>query len=301
MHSVGSYKFLKFIRTGSYCGVWECQDIRTGDLRACKVIDIGLCSDDEFFDHFKNELIIHSQISHESIVKLYDVIIDDKNVYIVIELCDGGDLNDHVQRLGGLPENQARRYFKQLMGAVSYIHKLGVAHRDIKLENILVTSQDTAKLTDFGLCKQQSGNNLLLTTCGTLVYAAPEIIKEQPYNGMTADIWSAGVVLYAMISNHFPWQVEEEIPAEDLVHETANQILSGTILYPDTISFELLNLLENMLNVDPEERPQAHEIMDHPWMKMNTQEMEDAPPIIDQCLIETVKNVITVLDKRRKQ
>ena len=151
------------------------------------------------------------------------------------------------------------------MEALHYIHELGVAHRDIKLENILVTADDDAKLTDFGLCKQQHGNDPMLTTCGTLVYAAPEIIREEPYNGMKADIWSAGIVLYAMIANHFPWILPDDMPPERLMKETAQQIVEGNISLPDGISYELQNLLGNLLNVEPEDRPTAEEVLQHPW------------------------------------
>ncbi|KAH0788427.1 CAMK family protein kinase [Histomonas meleagridis] len=300
IQSIGAYKFIRFLNSGTFGGVWECKSITTGELVACKIVDIENCKNPEFLSHFKKELIIHSQIRHPSITQLLDVIVDKENIYIFIELCDGGDLNDAVMSAGGLPENQARHYFKQIMSAISYIHQLGIAHRDIKLENILVTSNGHAKLTDFGLCKQQNPGSLLLTTCGTLVYAAPEIIKEEPYDGMKADIWSAGIVLYAMVANHFPWASDESLPPERIVHETARQIISGSIILPEGISFELENLLFNMLNVDPNERPTADDILQHPWMEAdddNDDELELCNLEPDMGLVNMVQNMIQELDK----
>ena len=298
MNSIGSYKFVRFISSGSYGGVWECKHVPTGEPYACKVIDLELIQDEDFLTHFKNELFIHSQISHPAITKLKDVLMDNENIYIIIELCDGGDLNDAVQKSDGLDENKARKYFAAIMGAISYIHKLGVAHRDIKLENILINHNDMPQLTDFGLCKKQNGDNLLLTTCGTLVYAAPEIIREEPYNGMKADIWSAGVLLYAMVADHFPWMTEEDLPPQKLVQATTQQIINGDIPYPETMSFELINLLQNMLNIDPDERPTADEVLQHPWLEVEYQETDGSSTDPDPALVSSVKSLLAELDKK---
>lgn len=299
MKNIGPYEPHRFLGSGSFSGVWECQHMTTGESVACKVVDINTAISEQVYYHFRNELLIHSKIHHSSITQLKDIIIDNDNIYIFIELCDGGDLNDIVQDMGGLTEDEAKHYFHQIIDALSYIHKMGVAHRDVKLENILITADDDAKLTDFGLCKQQRGNDPMMTTCGTLVYAAPEIIREEPYNGMKADIWSAGIVLYAMIAAHFPWIVPDDLPPDILMKETAKQIASGDISLPDGISYELQNLLGNMLNVDPEERPTAEEILQHPWFAdLNDPEEYDEKPNND--IINLVENLLHDLDARRE-
>ena len=301
MEQIGPYQFVKFLSAGPSGRVFECRNVTTGESVSCKVIDLSNISNDDFFNHFKNELIIHSQIRHPGITQLKDVLVDKKNIYVVLERCDGGDLNDLVMDEGGLPENRARHYFQHIMGAIKYIHNLGIAHRDIKLENILVTSQDFAKLTDFRLCKQASSESpMMRTTCGTLVYSAPEIIKEEPYNGMIADIWSAGVVLYAMVSNHFPWVSDPNLSPDRMVAETARQITEGDIQLPN-VSYDLQDLIENMLTVDPSERPTAEDILQHPWMEMDEDYIERPGAEPDQHLVELVKNVINDLEKRRSE
>ena len=300
MQQIGAYKFDRFISSGTFGDVWECKHITTGTSVACKIVGLENLQNPEFLPHFKNELIIHSQICHPSITQLIDVLMDKEKIYVFVELCEGGDLNDVVTEAGGLSEDEARNYFRQIMGAVSFIHMQNVAHRDIKLENILITRDGCAKLTDFGLCKQQTSGSLLMTTCGTLAYAAPEIIEEEPYDGMKADIWSAGVCLYAMVANQFPWTTDEDLPPERLVHETARQIINGEVTLPDGISLELQNLLTHMLNIDPDERPSAMDVMQHPWMEMADDEndMGNEP---DMNLISLVKSVITQLDKMAQE
>ena len=300
MHSIGPYQFVKYLSVGTSGRVFECRNMTTGEVVACKVVDLQNIMNDDFFPHFKNELIIHSQIRHPGITQLKDVLLDQNNIYVVLELCDGGDLNDIVMDVGGLPEARARHYFRHIMGALSYIHNLGVAHRDIKLENILVSSQDYAKLTDFGLCKQANGNSPMLTTCGTLVYAAPEIINEQPYNGMKADIWSAGIVLYAMICCHFPWSTQDDAPPDTVMHETVKQILEGQIEIPDDATFELQNLMTNMLNTDPDLRPTAEEILQHPWFEGQEEDIDPDSLIPDENVISLVSSLIQELKKRKE-
>lgn len=298
---IGPYQFVCFLSAGTSGAVYECRHITTGELVACKIVDLENCVNDDFFPHFKNELIIHSQIRHPGITQLKDVLMDQKNIYVILELCNGGDLNDKVMEMGGLPEPQARHYFRHIMGAVAYIHQLGVAHRDIKLENILVTADDYAKLTDFGLSKQSTKESpLFKTTCGTLVYAAPEIISEEPYDGMIADIWSAGIVLYAMTANHFPWITDGDLPPDKLIAETARQITEGDICLPD-VTYELQDLLANMLNVDPTERPTAEDVLQHPWMEIDQDYVDGASTDPDPTLVNVVNSVINDLEKRRAQ
>lgn len=299
--TIGVYQLTEYISSGSFGSVWECMSLTTGEKLACKIVKLDLCLQDEFFSHFINELNIYRRIKHPNIDELRDIQIDDSTIYILFELCEGGDLNDIVQDSSGLDENQAKQYFFQIISALSYLHKIGIAHRDIKLENILITTNGEAKLTDFGLCKQAQGNSPMLTTCGTLVYAAPEIINEQPYNGMKADIWSAGIVLYAMICCHFPWSSQEDAPPEVIMHETVKQILEGQIEIPDGITFELQNLMTNMLNIDPDLRPSAEEILQHPWFEGRVETIDPDILVPDENVVSLVSSLIDELTKKKAE
>lgn len=294
MKTIGNYQFIQYLEDANYSAVWKCRRITTGEFVACRIVSKDNLRLPGFFDHFKNELIIHSQMSHPGITKLLDIATEEDNIYLFFEHFEGGNLNDLVLSNGGLDEETAKHYFGELMSAIAYIHSRKIAHRDIKLENILLSEDDNIKLSDFGLCKQQKAGNLLLTTCGTLVYAAPEIIKEEPYDGMKADIWSAGIVLFAMIENGFPWCINEDLPPERLSQETARQIINGEVDIPEEISFELANLLTNMLNTDPDDRPSAEDILQHPWLDMEPLNFDDnIQP--DKVIMDLAKSLINEL------
>ena len=301
MATIGLYKFSELLGSGAFGNVWECEHMKTKERFACKVMDVDIVLQDDVFYHFKNELVIHSKVRHPGITQLRDVMIDGDKIYVFLELCRGGNLGEVVEDSGGLSEQEAKHYFFQIISAVAYIHELHVAHRDIKLDNILITAGDTAKLSDFGLCKQANEASQMVTTCGTLLYAAPEIINEVPYNGMKVDIWSSGVVLYAMVANHFPWETEEDLPPDRLMQETARQIIAGDITMPDEFSYELQNLLSNMLELDPEARPTAKEILEHPWLEGEVDECQGVDTEPDQALVEKVESLIAALDARKKK
>lgn len=299
--TVGFYRLTNVIGSGAFGSVWECQHMKTKEMFACKIVDLKMCLEGDALPHFRNELVIHSKIRHPGITQLRDVILDNNKVYIFLELCQGGALKNVVEEEGGLSESTARVYFAQIMSALAYLHDLNVAHRDIKLDNVLVTSDNTAKLSDFGLSRQAGESNEMKTTCGTLLYAAPEIILELPYNGMKVDIWSAGVVLYTMVANHFPWATPDDMPVEQLMKETAHQITSGEFDMPDGVSFELQNLLCNMLEQDPEARPTASEILEHPWLEGEDGTAVGVDTEPDQALVEKVDAVLRMLEAKQAE
>jgi MAP/microtubule affinity-regulating kinase len=155
------------------------------------------------------------------------------------------------------------------LDGLSYCHSKGIIHRDIKLDNILLNYQGHIKvlfvfikmqICDFGVSKQIIKGQKLKGRCGTPAYIAPEIIKDLPYDGPMADVWSAGVVLYAMLYGNFPFRAEN-------VEELEALIVSGQYQLPDEISNDAKRLITKILNQDPEARPSIQEILADPWMK----------------------------------
>ena len=292
MKSIGPYKLIEFIDSGSFANVYKCINENTNEMFACKVVNLNIRQNTKFLANFKNELAIHSQMAHPGIIQLHDVQIDDKYIYIILEYSCYGNLEQIVQMNGGIPENEAMIYFKQVMEAIRYVHNLGVAHRDITLKNILISQNGNAKLSDFGLCKVQPENSYLTTTCGTFVYVPPEILQQQQYDGMKADIWSAGICLYAMTCNHLPWLVDESVPPEKVWDETKKQICSGEISFDDRQSDLLRDLISQMLSVEPEYRPDAEEVLQHPWLApLAAYEQPELPPP-NQGLIDLVSTLL---------
>ncbi|KAK8891802.1 hypothetical protein M9Y10_029022 [Tritrichomonas musculus] len=294
---IGPYQFLEPIGAGSFGQVIKVLHRPTGMQFACKVINIiQIKQDPKTYENFKNELTANSQMVHPGIVRLYDVQCDQQNIYLILELCPGGTLEDLVRSSNGLSESQALGFFIQIMRAIEYIHNQSYAHRDITLNNILIGADGRAKLTDFGLCKRRPISSMCTTMCGTFVYISPEIITKQQYDAFKVDIWSAGICLYSMVSNHLPWMLDDNIPTERIFDETAKQICSGQIIYDDTMSDELKDLLSSMLRLDPDERPSPSDILAHPWFQNIQQDEEIDIPSADPNLINLVQSLISQLD-----
>ena len=144
---------------------------------------------------------------HENIVRLYESFEIDSHIVYVMEVCGGGDLLTFVRRRRKLNEDQAKFIFRQIINGLKYVHSKGVLHRDIKLDNILLTSEGDVKICDFGVSKIVQNKNLVMEDqCGTPAYIAPEVFSGKGYKGFQSDIWSAGVVLYAMLLGTVPFK-----------------------------------------------------------------------------------------------
>ena len=295
---IGDYVFHEYIGAGSSSEVWVCVHVRTNRVVACKVIDLLSMMQDSFYYHFMNEIKIHSSIRHPCITEILDIAMDNERIYLFMEYCSNGDLNIVVHNEGGLSEDQAKIYFAQIMSALSYIHRHNIAHRDIKLENIAITEDGYAKLTDFGLSRLQN-DSPMFSQCGTLAYVAPEIIKEQPY-GLPVDIWSAAVLLYAMVAFHFPWTSEDG--AEDRINdEVSRQILEGNVDFPEEFSAELVNLLQFMFAENPDDRPTAEQILGHAWLSGISEAIPSVDMEANQGLVQLVDSALAEIGKLRQE
>ena len=137
---------------------------------------------------------------------LSQIIETESELYLITEYANGGELFDYIVSHKRLNEKQACKFYQELLNGVEYIHKSGICHRDLKPENLLLDFDKTLKLVDFGLSNMYEGNETLKTACGSPCYAAPEMIAGKRYNGLLTDIWSSGVVLYAMVAGCLPFE-----------------------------------------------------------------------------------------------
>jgi serine/threonine protein kinase len=228
---------------------------------ACKILPLSLIQDTGNFQHFEREITATAQISHPNIVALHDFQSDGGNCYLVMDYCPGGELLHYLGRNGRLPEPLAALVCGQIVAAIAHCHRSGVAHRDIKLENVMFTEFPRLKVGDFGLCGFISQGKLFDTFCGTPCYAAPECLRRCQYDGKLSDVWSLGVLLYTMVVGSFPWD-----PAN--VPVMVNAIVSGTYTVPPHVSPGCRNLIEGMLHVDPLTRFNTNQIVTHPWLAL---------------------------------
>ena len=200
--------------------------------------------------------------SHKNIIKYFEHFENEKHFFIVMENICGGNLLNAINKMSKFSESMAKNIFKQLIETIKYLHSIGIVHRDIKPDNILLDLDSTIKLCDFGVSKEVKEGQLLTDSCGTPAFVAPEILKDSPYNPYMTDIWSSGVVLYAMITGFFPFRGVNET-------ELHKNILSGAFPKLKDVSNELKDLLNKILEVNPNKRITIDNILKHPWIIQN--------------------------------
>ena len=209
----------------------------------------------------KNEVKIMSKLrKHNNIVKLFELFETEEHYCLVMENIVGGNLLNAINKMNKIPENLAKIIFKQLIKTLQYIHSNGIVHRDIKPDNILLDLDNTIKICDFGVSKIIPEGQLIRDSCGTPAFVAPEILLDYPYDPYPTDIWSSGVVLYAMTTGFFPFRGVNETQ----LHES---ILSGSFPKYKDISNELNDLLTKILNINPKKRISLKNILLHQWFK----------------------------------
>lgn len=176
------------------------------------------------------------------------------------DLCVGDELYNYLFRRGPLPVDQVQKIFTQLVGAVSYVHNLSCVHRDLKLENIMLDKHENVKLCDFGFTREYEGKTSHLQTfCGTICYAAPEMLKGEKYAGEKVDVWSLGIILYALLAGELPFDDEDDIV-------TKHRILTTEPQYPDRFPTEAKTLLAKLLSKRPLIRPSMADVLTDPFL-----------------------------------
>ena len=208
-------------------------------------------------------------LKHPNIVRLYDVIETDKYIGIILDYASGGELFDHILAHRFLKEKDACRLFAQLISGVWYIHQRKIVHRDLKLENLLLDRNRNVIITDFGFANrfEHRSDDLMQTSCGSPCYAAPElVISEGAYVGSAVDIWSCGVILYAMLAGYLPFDDDPANPDGDNINLLYKYIVNTPLSFPEYISREARDLLSIMLQPDPRRRAELGLVMRHPWL-----------------------------------
>jgi protein-serine/threonine kinase len=199
---------------------------------------------------------------------LFDVINTNQHVCIVLEYASGGDHFDHILAHRYLEEEDACKLFSQLISRVWYIHQKKIIHRDLKLENLLLDRQRNVIITDFEFANtfHQNANGLMQTSCSSPCYAAPELVTSDMYVGTAADVWSCGVILYAMLAGSLPFNDDPANPEGDNIKLLYQYIFNTPLSFPDHVSTEARDLLSSMLVVDPKNRVELTQFMGHKWL-----------------------------------
>ncbi|UMM28306.1 hypothetical protein L5515_011206 [Caenorhabditis briggsae] len=263
------FEITKKLGSGTYGKVSLAYDHKFDREVAVKLIKKSAIESKADLVRIRREIRIMSALNHPNIIQIYEVFENKDKIILVMEYSSGGELYDYVSRCGSLPEAEARRIFRQITSAVLYCHKHRVAHRDLKLENILLDQNNNAKIADFGLSNYFADKNLLTTFCGSPLYASPEIINGTPYKGPEVDCWSLGILLYTLVYGSMPFDGRD-------FNRMVRQIKRGAYFEPETPSTASM-LIRNMLRVNPERRATIFDIASHWWLNL-----EENMPVIQE-------------------
>ena len=214
--------------------------------------------DDEI--RVKREFYMLSQFNHPNVIVVAEIFESEDSFYSVMEYCEGGELFNYIVKKTRLSEEESAYFFFQLINGLEYIHSLGIVHRDLKPENLLLTSDHILKIIDFGLSNYFKENQepLLSTPCGSPCYASPEMVAGKKYNGFKIDIWSCGIILYAMLCGYLPF----EDPDNEILFK---KILECKLEFLDYVHGLSIDLINKILVTDPEKRITIPEIKKHPF------------------------------------
>ena len=262
----GNYYLEETIGEGAFAKVKLAVHIPTGEKVAIKILNKEHLFEDESesndINKIRKEINILKRIRHKNIIQLYEIMESKSNLYIVMEYCENKELFDYIVYKKYLKEKEACRLFQQIIDGVEYLHLSNITHRDLKPENLLLDKNNRIKISDFGLSFLADNiNTLLETPCGTPSYAPPEMLRGEKYNGVFSDIWSCGIILYTMLVGNLPCAESKE----ELIYEN---ILKHNYYFPEYISSEAIDLIENMLKINPKERFNFEQIKSHPWFNL---------------------------------
>ncbi|KAL3232661.1 Kinase-like [Nakaseomyces bracarensis] len=240
-----------------------------------KQVAIKLIRRDTIAQSTEKEIKIYREINalkhltHPNIVRLEEVLQNSKYIGIVLEYASGGEFYKYIQRKRRLKESTACRLFAQLISGVRYMHSKNLVHRDLKLENLLLDKNENLVITDFGFVNEfLADNEFMRTSCGSPCYAAPElVISTRPYLARKADVWSCGIILYAMLAGYLPWDDDVTNPEGDDIGKLYQYITKTPLKFPEYITPIPRDLLRKILRPDPNKRVNLQYIQNHEWLK----------------------------------
>ncbi|PIN07821.1 Serine/threonine protein kinase [Handroanthus impetiginosus] len=257
------YEMGKLLGCGAFAKVYHARDVSTGQSVAIKVINKSrLNNNTSLMANIKREISVMRRLRHPYVVKLYEVMATKRKIYFVMEFVKGGELFAKLAK-GRFSLDLGRKYFQQLISALSYCHSHGVFLRDLKPENLLLDENGDLKVSDFGLSAsvdQIRADGLLHTICGSPAYVAPEILAKKGYDGAKVDVWSCGVVLFVLTAGYLPFN-------DPNLMNMYRKIYKGEFRCPRWMSPDLKRFLSRILDTNPETRITIDEIKRDPWFE----------------------------------
>ncbi|XP_008207066.1 MAP/microtubule affinity-regulating kinase 4 [Nasonia vitripennis] len=284
---VGFYDIEGTIGKGNFAVVKLARHRITKTEVAIKIIDKSQL-DPTNLEKVYREVEIMKQLEHPHIVKLYQVMETKNMLYMVCEYASRGEIFDYIARYGRMGEPRARATFAQILSAVEYCHATGVAHRDLKAENLLLDAQMCVKIADFGFSNRFAPGERLSTWCGSPPYAAPEVFRGKHYAGPEIDVWSLGVVLYVLVCGALPFD-------GSTLQSLRDRVLSGRFRIPYFMSTDCESLIRKMLVLEPGKRYTIPQIKRHRWMAGATDSIRPVVPTTSPSLQEPNEQILRLM------
>lgn len=258
--SIEEYSIEKEIGHGGFATVYKAKCLNTSRNVAIKKINKNSISSRGLTDRVRQEVSIHSKLDHHAILKLYNFFEDHHYVYLILELCNRGELFKHIKSLNRvLTENEGRQYMEQVVGGMLYLHSQSIMHRDLTLTNLLLDDNGNIKIADFGLATQLARPDDRHTTmCGTPNYISPEVATRSSH-GLEADVWSIGCMLYTMLVGQPPFDTHG-------IKSTLTKVVIGEYKIPSYMSSNASDLISKCLTKNPRNRIALQKILQHPFM-----------------------------------
>ncbi|KAJ0717287.1 putative protein kinase CAMK-CAMKL-CHK1 family [Helianthus annuus] len=273
---LNKYHLTHLLGRGSFAKVYHGRTLTTNTAVAVKVIQKPSTSDPTMEPRLLREVAAMRRLNHPNILKLHEVLATKTKIYLVMELAAGGELFTQLVKRRRIKEATARFYFQQLVSALHFCHQNGVAHRDLKPQNLLIDEHGNLKVSDFGLsalpeCKK---DGLLHTACGTPAFTAPEIVRGKGYDGAKADAWSCGVILFNLLAGRLPFD-------DSNLADMYRKIHIREVVFPDWIRKQVRVIVWKLLDPNPETRMSIECLMTHPWFKKCLNVPDPTLPILE--------------------
>ena len=271
MDVMEEYEILSVIGEGTF-GVVKLGKIKeNGESVAIKILEKKKIMNEDDEERVKREIDILQKVHHINVIKTLKIEEDEDNIYLVMEFCEKGELFNHIVEEQKLEEIEAAYYYYQLINGLECIHHNEVVHRDLKPENLLLSKGYILKIIDFGLSNFFDKTNLLSTPCGSPCYASPEMVSGKKYDGFMIDIWSTGIILYAMLCGYLPF----EDPDNEILFQ---KILKCDAEFPEDLSDEAIDLMQKIMVTNPKERITIPKIKKHPFYLKGKEKFKSLHP-----------------------
>ena len=256
--SLKEYYIKGIIGKGTFSIVKLGIDRITGEKVAIKILNKKKIFNKKDAERIEREIQILKNINHINLIKIIKIKEDSENYYMIMEYCEIGELFNYIVKKIKLDENESSYYYFQLINGLDYIHSKNIVHSDLKPENLLLCNKNILKIIDFGLSNYNKNDIFLSTPCGSPYYASPEMIDGKKYNGNLVDIWSTGIILFAMLCGYLPFEGQ----SNDILFKN---IVICKVEYPKYLSDIAVDLLKKILVKNPENRINLQEIKKHPF------------------------------------